>query len=223
MPGRGSRVSDALFSQDPNRRGMLVTIDGPNGSGKTHLTQAIAEQLRGTGASVHSTHQPSPSVLGEFVRNSEIHLGGRGLACLVAADRHQQCEGEIADHLDAGMIVLCDRYVESSLVLQRIDEVETEFILQINAGIPRPDLRIRLLASPEAIRARLSERPPNPQRRLEQSAGAERELELYEEADRLLEKHYGVGSEVYDTTETNAEQLGIQAARLIRATRHCRD
>lgn len=212
-------MSGALFSEEQNRAGMLVTIDGPNGSGKTHLTQAIAAKLRGGGSAVHSTHQPSASALGEFVRNAEVDLRGRGLACLVAADRHQQCESEIAEHLEAGMIVLCDRYVESSLVLQRIDRVEIEFILQINAGILRPDLRIRLRASPEAIRRRLGERPPDPHRRLERCAGAERELELYEEADRLLAERYGLGSQLYDTTNTDAAELGGRVGKLIEGLR----
>jgi dTMP kinase len=212
-------VSPTLFTEESKRAGLLVTIDGPNGSGKTFLTNAIAAALRDAGSSVHSTQQPSPSALGDFVRNAEIHLRGRALACLVAADRHQQCEVEIAAQLEAGAIVLCDRYIESSLVLQRIDGVETDFIMQINAGIPRPDLRIRLLASPEAIRSRLSERPNDPQRRFERNAGAERELELYEDADRLLSEGYGVGSQVYDTTVTEAEELGSRAARLIEEVR----
>jgi dTMP kinase len=189
---------------------MLVTVDGPNGSGKTFLTRALAVRLREGGIAVHSTRQPSPSALGEFVRGAEVEVRGRGLACLVAADRHQQCEGEIIEHLRAGEIVLCDRYVESSLVLQRLDEVETEFILHVNAGIPRPDLRVRLQAEPETIRARLRGRQHDPERRFEQTAGPERELDLYEEADRLLAETYGLEANVYDTTDTDANELGAR-------------
>jgi dTMP kinase len=208
-------VNGELFSMHSNRPGMLVTVDGPNGSGKTFLTRAIAARLRESGVAVHSTRQPSASALGEFVRGAETQVRGRGLACLVAADRHQQCEGEIIEHLGAGEVVLCDRYVESSLVLQRLDEVETEFILHVNAGIPRPDLRVRLRAEPETIRARLRERQRDPGRRFEQTAGPERELDLYEDADRLLAETYGLEANVYDTTETDAEELGARVARLI--------
>ncbi len=212
-------MSKGLFSERANLPGMLVTIDGPNGSGKTFLTDAVRAELRSRGAAVYSTHQPSTSALGNFARRAEAELRGRGLACLVAADRHQQVEGEIADHLEAGEIVLCDRYIESSLVLQRIDEVATDFIVAINAGIPRPDLRIRLRAEPGAIRERLAARPPDPGRRFEQSASAERELELYDEADRLLAEDYGVAVEVYDTTHTNAGELGARVATLIEERR----
>jgi dTMP kinase len=208
-------MSEGLFDEGADRPGMLVTIDGPNGSGKTSLTEAVSRALRGMGAAVHRTRQPSATPLGTFAREAEADLRGRGLACLVAADRHQQVEGEMGRHLDAGEIVLCDRYIESSLVLQRIDGVATDFILAINAGIARPDLRIRLWAEPATIVRRLASRPADPGRRFERTAGGKRELELYEEADRLLADRYGLAAHVYDTTHTDSEELGATVARLI--------
>ena len=208
-------MTEDLFKDGSNSPGMLVTIDGPNGSGKTSLTAAVAAELRGSGASVHTAHQPSEGVLGRFARSAEAELRGRGLACLVAADRHQQVEGELTKHLRAGEIVLCDRYVESSLVLQRLDGVEVEFILAINAGIPRPDLRIQLKAEAAKIHERLASRTPDPARRFERDAGGERELHLYEEADRLLVAKYGLGADIYDTSETNTKELGARVAASI--------
>jgi dTMP kinase len=212
-------MSDALFRERANRPGMLVTIDGPNGSGKTSLTEAISGELRGRGAVVHHTHQPSATPLGTFARAAEADLRGRGLACLIAADRHQQVEGEIEQHLGAGEIVLCDRYIESSLVLQRIDGVSTGFILAVNAGIARPDLRIRLRAEPDTIAQRLAARPADPTRRFERAAGGMRELELYEEADRLLADRFDLLAHAYDTTYTDAAELGAKVARLIEEER----
>jgi dTMP kinase len=216
-------MSEALFKMGSNSPGMLVTIDGPNGSGKTSLTAMVETELRRSGAVVHSTHQPSAGAVGELARAAEPALRGRALACLVAADRHQQVEGEVAEHLLAGEIVLCDRYIESSLVLQRLDGVEIDFIVAINAGILRPDLRIRLKADAGKIRERLASREPDPARRFERSAGGERELELYEEADRLLGANYGLGAEVYDTTETDAGELGARVAALIEERRREQD
>jgi dTMP kinase len=213
-------LSEALFADRGNQPGMLVTIDGPNGSGKTHLTRAVAATLRDRRVAVHETQQPSVGVMGQLARDSEEDVYGRALACLVAGDRHQQVEGEIASHLAAGEVVLCDRYIESSLVLQRLDGVEVDFILAINSGIRRPDIRIRLSAEPEVIRDRLSLRPFDPRRRLERSAGAERELELYEEADRLLKARYGLAAQMYDTTNSNADALGAEVADAIHERRY---
>ena len=216
-------MSEDLFKEGSNRPGMLVTIDGPNGSGKTSLAAMVETALRRLGAAIHSTHQPSTGALGELARAAENDLRGRALACLVAADRHQQVEGEVAEHLLAGEIVICDRYIESSLVLQRLDGVAVDFIVAINAGIPRPDLRIRLKADAGKIRERLALRTPDPARRFERSAGAERELELYEEADMLLRADYGLGAEVYDTTETDAGELGARVAALIEERRRAQN
>ncbi|HKZ12642.1 MAG TPA: hypothetical protein VJL81_02240 [Solirubrobacterales bacterium] len=198
---------------------MLVTIDGPNGSGKTSLTEKVGAELRARGAAVYDTHQPSAGPLGQFARTSEAELRGRSLACLVAADRHHQVDGELAEHLAAGEIVLCDRYIESSLVLQRIDGVALEFIVAINAGISRPDLRIRLRAEAETIHERLGARKPDPTRRFEQTAAGAKELALYEEADEFLDQAYGLPALVFDTTETDAAELGARVASLIEAER----
>jgi dTMP kinase len=204
-----------LFAHDEVRPGMLVTIDGPNASGKTSLSAALCEELRGAGAAVHLTRQPSPTPLGDYVRSSEPGVRGRALACLVAADRHRQCEEEIAPHLASGEIVLCDRYLESSLVLQRLDGVEQEFILAINAGIPRPDLRLQLRASEDVLSERLASRAPDSDRRLERGGGPARELQLYDEADRYLADIHDLPATVFDTSATKADQLAASAAKLV--------
>lgn len=209
----------ALFADTDNRPGLLVTVDGPNGAGKTSLANAVASALREAGNEVHTTCQPSPTPLGELVRASEIEMNGRALACLVAADRHHQARTEIAEHLTAGQIVLCDRYVESSLVLQRLDGVETEFILAINSGIPRPDLRILLSATTKALEDRLAARLDDPRRRFENTAGPVREIELYGEAEHLLETRFGLAATNYDTTHTATEELGGIAAQLVLESR----
>lgn len=208
-------MSLRLFDQTPSGPGLFVTIDGPNGSGKTSLTSSVATHLRASGETVHTTRQPSPTPLGDFVRAAEIKTQGRALACLVAADRHDQADAEITPRLRAGEIVVCDRYVESSLVLQRLDNVDVEYILAINAGIPRPDLRIRLLATPEVLRARIAARPQSYERRFERIAGPERELALYDQADNLLTTRYGLGATLYDTTSTEVTELGAAATQAI--------
>lgn len=204
---------------DTPPRGLLVTIDGPNGAGKTSVAASAAVALSAAGAKVHTTRQPSPTPLGDTVRAAERDVKHRALACLVAGDRHYQAETEILPNLAEGAIVLCDRYVESSLVLQQLDGVEIDYILAINAGIPRPDLRIRLLARPEVLAARLAERRSTPERRFERSADPERELELYAEADKLLAEREELPAKIYDTSTTEADEIGVAVGQLILSMR----
>src|SRR5437763_10944580 len=216
--GCGGRSSVKIFV-DPPTSGLLVTVDGPNGAGKTSLSAAITAELAAAGESVHATRQPSPTPLGDTVRAAERVVKRQALACLVAGDRHHQAETEIIPKLAEGAIVLCDRYIESSLVLQRLDGVEVEYVVAINAGIPRPGLRIRLFARPEVLAERLAQRPSAPHRRIERSGGPERELELYAEADLLLIEREQLPATIFDTSSTDAQGLGAVAAELILSLR----
>lgn len=213
-----------LFSLESNSPGMLVTIDGPNASGKTSIASALGAQLaRDHGLLVLGTRQPSRGPLGVLARRSEQSIRGQALACLIAADRHQQLADEIAPALADGATVVCDRYVESSLVLQRLDGVHTNYLLAINSGIRRPDLRIRLTAPAELIQARLDARSRGPERRFESLPGvAALELELYAEADTLLTQEYRLPSAVVDTSIGDADVLARRLSQLIRDTQERR-
>ena len=211
-------MTGPLFADTTTAPGLLVTVDGPNGSGKSTLIDAVQDVL-GHELDVHCTRQPSPTALGELIRSSERRYQGRALACLVAGDRHQQLVLEILPRLREGALVLCDRYVESSLVLQRMDGVPTEDILAINRGIVRPDLRIRLLADASVLSERLAARAADAARRFEQMPGGpERELALYEEADRFLTREQRLPATVYDTSHTNARGLAKEMSKVIYAS-----
>lgn len=209
-------MSGELFADTPTAPGLLVTVDGPNGSGKSSLIDAVLAELDGE-PPVHRTRQPSPTPLGQLIRGGEQQYRGRALACLIAGDRLHQLSSEILPRLQAGTIVLCDRYIESSLVLQRLDGVPVEEILALNHGILRPDVRIRLLAEPEILAERLAARPADASRRFERLPGAsERELALYEQADGLLASEYRLVATVYDTSTTHANGLARRMGDVIR-------
>jgi len=210
-------VSGTLFGDLATAPGLFVTVDGPNGSGKTSLIDAVSTRLAAERL-VYCTRQPSPTKLGQMIRSSEREFRGRALACLIAGDRHHQIQTEIVPRLSDGAVVLCDRYIESSLVLQRLDGVAIDEILAINSGILRPDLRIRLLAEPGILRARLDSRPTDASRRFERAPDApERELALYQDADTLLTDDYDLPSTVYDTSKTHAAELAERVTLMITA------
>ena len=140
------------------QQGLLVSIDGPGGSGKSTVAAIVAARLADHGLPVHSTREPSPTPLGQLIRAGMDEYAGMALACLVAGDRHHHLAAEIRPALAAGQIVICDRYLPASLVLQRMDCISWDVIIQLNQGADRPALAVILNGSPAVIAARLTAR-----------------------------------------------------------------
>ncbi len=138
--------------------GFFVAIDGPSGIGKSTLTGLLADRLTAHGCSVMATKEPTATPLGSLARFGTDDYHGLTLACLVAADRYQHLEYEIRPALQAGQLVLCDRYLASSLVLQRLDGVSPEFVWQLHQYADQPDLCIILSGEASCARERAEKR-----------------------------------------------------------------
>ncbi len=138
--------------------GLFVSIDGPGGVGKSTLAAAAGALLTKDGIAVHLTREPSPTPLGDLIRTGTGTYTGMALACLVAGDRHHHLASEIRPHIARGLVVLCDRYLPSSFVLQRIDGLTWETVAALNQGADMPDLAVILHADPKVIAARMHER-----------------------------------------------------------------
>ncbi len=188
----------------------LCSADGPGGVGKSSAVTKAIELLTAAGLPVHGTRQPSRAELGELARHGTDTYRGMSLACLCAADRHHQLDTEIKPALRAGRIVICDRYVASSLVLQGLDDVPSQIVWQLNHGVYRPDLSLILTGDPAVINARLRARGGHS--RFERAAdNSERESALYARAvAELLDKAWPV-----QTLDCTAEGPDIVAARIV--------
>lgn len=168
-------------------KGLFITFDGPNGAGKSSIIIGVKTQLAQMSFEIIKTKEPTSSQLGQFVKNAEEDYNGFILACLIAADRYFHIEHEILPAISAGKIVLCDRYVESSLVLQRLDGVEIDFIWLLNSFVVKPDLSVILLAQPDTLAHRLAQRTQFS--RFEKSKSRIDELKYYKEAAEFLSQH----------------------------------
>lgn len=167
---------------------MFVSLDGPGGAGKSTAAALICQQLADCGLRVYATTEPSPTPLGDLIRASTDAYRGMALACLVAGDRHHHLANQIRPQRQAGAIVICDRYLPSSLVLQRIDGIDWNTIWQLNTGADPPDLAVILNAGSEVLARRLAARGGSHSRfeRLPQGPGIEHAL-YNDTATRLTE------------------------------------
>jgi dTMP kinase len=202
-----------LRSFSDRRRGLFVTVDGPSGGGKSTTVAHLARLLTSAGEQVHTTAEPSYSAVGMLAREVTEHVSGPALACLYAADRYHHLDTEIRPRLAEGILVLCDRYVPSGLVMQRFDGVDPAFLWALNALAERPDLAVILEADPAVIEVRLTARGPH--NRFQALPGsAHAEAHFYRQAcDRLIQAGYDVLR--IDADEGSPDQIAaIIAARL---------
>lgn len=89
--------------------GLLVTLDGPSGVGKTTVSRLIRDRLAVADVPVVLTATPSPSSLGRLARHGTHAYFGAALTCLVAADRYHHDQATVHDALAHGSVVVCDR------------------------------------------------------------------------------------------------------------------
>ncbi|MFE1962499.1 dTMP kinase [Streptomyces sp. NPDC059479] len=195
------------------RRGLFITLDGPGAVGKTTTLDELGNLLCRGGNTLHTTAEPSTSALGTFIRANADHIHGRALACLVAANRYEHIEVELEPRLQAGETVVCDRYLASSLVLQRLDEVPVPFLLALNADILLPDLSVILTAEPAVVAERLAHRGARHRYHLDPAYPA-REVALYAEAAQTLTT-MGVRVLLLDTTTATPTDVAHRIADVV--------
>ncbi|MGQ0607768.1 MAG: dTMP kinase [Chloroflexota bacterium] len=106
-------------------RGRFITLEGPEGSGKTTAARHLVDWLRGRDVAVVLTQEPGGTPLGDEVRRIVLHMRGmsddldpRADALLYAAGRAQHVARIIAPALERGEWVVCARYLDSSLAYQ---------------------------------------------------------------------------------------------------------
>lgn len=116
--------------------GVLITIEGGEGSGKTTLIEKLCEKLSQDGHTVIKTREPGGTPLGVEIRklllhNEELNLNERSELFLFLADRAHHVETVIKPALANNHTVLCDRFTDSTLAYQGLardrdlDQLET--------------------------------------------------------------------------------------------------
>ncbi|MFO3717728.1 dTMP kinase [Anaerococcus sp. ENR1011] len=131
--------------------GKLIVFEGPDGSGKTTILKKVNEKLTDEGYKLTLVREPGGTDISEKIReiiidNDNINMAAKTESLLFAASRAQLVEEKLRPALANGEIILCDRFVLSSLLYQGvgrglgIDEVKA--INDFAIGDVKPDLTI---------------------------------------------------------------------------------
>lgn len=156
-------VADDAARTDP---GLFITLEGPDGSGKSSLLPRLGAVLARRGCEVVTTREPGSTPLGERMRqlvldtDPPIDRTGRADALLFAASRAQHVAEVIRPAIERGAVVVCDRYADSSLAYQGagsgVPMDELAAVQRFATAGLRPDLTILLDLPVEAGLARKS-------------------------------------------------------------------
>ncbi len=148
---------------------MFITFEGGEGSGKTTLIQALVQWLKENQIDCVATREPGGSDIAEKIRaiildQQNTHMRARTEALLFAAARVQHLEETVIPALDKGKVVLCDRYIDSSLAYQgHARGLSFDAILKINtfALEHMPDITVYINSDPQIGLARIKSRENN--------------------------------------------------------------
>lgn len=138
---------------DARPRGLFITFEGPEGSGKSSQARALADSLRQRGLSVTLTREPGGTPIGDQIR--EIVLAPRNTAMapptevlLLSASRAQHVAEKIQPALADGQVVISDRFADSTLAYQGfglgLDLAALRALTAFATGGLTPDLTIYL-------------------------------------------------------------------------------
>lgn len=137
---------------------MFITIEGTEGSGKTTVAKELAKLLKENGHDVVHTREPGGTPISESIRNvildrNHTTMDGRTEALLYAASRRQHLVEKIWPALKEGKVVLCDRFLDSSLAYQGYARgLGYDEVLNINLFATEntyPDLTLFFVIKPE--------------------------------------------------------------------------
>lgn len=190
-------MNDHSSQPPPARLDRFVVLEGIDGAGTTTQMKLLAERLAGAGIAAWLTSEPTDRPMGVVARevlSGRLAVAPETVAYVFAADRsdHLFHADGVVSHLERGELVICDRYVYSSLAYQSI-EADPTLVASLNGRFPDPALVLFLDLPVEAVEERLA---------------ARREREIYEHLafqERVRERYLAVLAEA--STRTAVEMI----------------
>jgi dTMP kinase len=146
---------------------LFITIEGPDGSGKSTQALLLVDALRAQGLPVLGTREPGGTPVGEAIRDIVLHpdempANATTIALLYATSRSELVRTIIRPALESGTSVVADRYADSTIAYQSyglgVPLDVTRCLADIATGGLRPDVTVYVDIAPERGLARVAER-----------------------------------------------------------------
>jgi dTMP kinase len=159
-------------------RGLFITLEGPDGSGKSTMISLVGQYLAERGIDHVITREPGGTSIGEKIRGIIIdrdnsNMGAETEALLFAASRAQHVHEKILPSIKAGKVVVCDRFLLSSLAYQGVGRglgiQEVKAVNDFGLRGITPDLILFFHVDPEVTLLRKTKEGGD---RLEEEGGA---------------------------------------------------
>jgi dTMP kinase len=164
-------LTELLLPGEKPERGLFLTLEGPDGCGKSTQAKLLAEEMRLRGYRVVETREPGGCPISEKIRELVLDVKQQGMcdlteALLFAASRAQHVRQVIRPALERGDAVVCSRFVDSSIAYQGIARgLGKELVASLNQAAVdgvMPDATLLLMMDPmEAIRRRRRDNAPD--------------------------------------------------------------
>ncbi|HEX4343542.1 MAG TPA: dTMP kinase [Verrucomicrobiae bacterium] len=213
--GVGCSMLDVFYY---SMRGLFITFEGNEGSGKTTQILFLAERLRELGHKVRTIREPGGTPIGEEVRHTLKHskqnaaMTAEAELLLMNASRAQLVREVISPALAAGEIVISDRFYDSTTAYQgygrQLDLKMVKAVIDIAVGKTRPDVTLLFNVPPETSEARLRSR----------QSTLPFVRDRIEEADKAFFERVTKGYEAIAAEEPERVKI-INAARSVEAVR----
>ena len=155
---------------------MFITLEGPEGSGKTTAVETAVKKFEEMGYQIVRTREPGGTPIAEQIRNvildkANTAMDPRTEALLYAASRRQHLVEKVWPAIKDGKIVICDRFLDSSLAYQGVARgLGVDEVLNINLFATEntwPDLTLLFDLDPEVGLARINSNPNREVNRLD--------------------------------------------------------
>lgn len=202
-------------------QGYFITFEGGDGSGKSTQIKKLKSFLEANGFDVILTREPGGTEIGEKIRSIILdpengEMSAVTEAMLYAASRAQHVTEVIKPAVDSGKIVICDRFVDSSIAYQGYGRKLGESVEIINSyavGEYMPHMTFLLKLKPQAGSSRIAGRDKD---RIEQESAAFHQavFDGYEELEKLYPERI-IGIDASGTIEQIEEEIRAHIKKLL--------